>query len=111
MSIDKPSQEQQKNKDLEVQLKEKDVIVRSTLEENELLNFNNQRLTKRITILQAEIAEVGDYWFFIHSKNSTRTAKQERRGLKLVFKKVGLAQQTRLRSGHAGVGSENRRKW
>ena len=46
--------EQTQNKQLSAELKEKDVTNRRIVEENELLLFNNQRLTKRLSALQED---------------------------------------------------------
>jgi protein phosphatase 1 regulatory subunit 21 len=50
-------QEQQKSQQLEIQSKDRDVRLRASLEENDTLSFNNQRLTKRVEVLQASIEE------------------------------------------------------
>ena len=39
-------------------MKEQDVALREAMEKNELLLFNNERLTKRIGSLQAQLSEV-----------------------------------------------------
>jgi hypothetical protein len=38
-------------------IREKEVALRATKEENEVLSFNNERLTKRVTILQKAVNE------------------------------------------------------
>lgn len=38
-------------------VREKEVALRATKEENEVLSFNNERLTKRVTILQKSMNE------------------------------------------------------
>ncbi len=52
------SKEQQKNGQLETNLKDKDIKLRAALEENDILTFNNTQLTKKVTALQTTIQEV-----------------------------------------------------
>ena len=56
-------QEQQRSKDAASKAKEQDVALREAMEKNELLLFNNERLTKRIGSLQAQLSEVRSYAF------------------------------------------------
>jgi len=72
--------EQEKTTNLESVLKEKEVKVQSITEENDLLNFNNQRLTKQVSQLQellnqekerkSEVWSGGGSWFFSTSSKS-----------------------------------------
>jgi hypothetical protein len=53
---------------LETELKEKDIRLRAATEETDILGFNNQRLTKRVEMLQKAIEEekskaAGGGWF------------------------------------------------
>lgn len=50
-------QEQETTKELGAVVREKEVALRATKEENEVLSFNNERLTKRVTILQKSMNE------------------------------------------------------
>lgn len=50
--------EQARNTELRDQLKEKEVELRRAEQELDSLNFRNQQLTKRVTVLQ----EVRDFW-------------------------------------------------
>ncbi|KAM9977104.1 hypothetical protein ACTFIR_010960 [Dictyostelium discoideum] len=59
-------QEQQKTNDLEKGLKEKEQALTTSLQEHDVLDFNNQRLTKRIQLMQDhmnEKKESGGQWF------------------------------------------------
>jgi hypothetical protein len=51
-------QEQQKNQQVEINLKEKEIKLRAALEENDILTFNNTQLTKKVTALQTTIQEI-----------------------------------------------------
>lgn len=50
-------QEQQKSQTLEASVKEREIRLRAALEENDTLSFNNQRLTKRVEVLQSSMEE------------------------------------------------------
>ena len=50
--------EQDKFKKLEESLKEKEVLIRSSFEENDMLTFNNTRLTKRVEQLIQQITDM-----------------------------------------------------
>ncbi|KAN0041794.1 hypothetical protein ACTFIV_004344 [Dictyostelium citrinum] len=59
-------QEQQKTNDLEKGLKEKEQALTTALQEHDVLDFNNQRLTKRIQLMQDhmnEKKESSGQWF------------------------------------------------
>lgn len=51
-------QEQERSTSLEQSVKEKEQRVRQSMEENDLLQFNNERLEKRVAILLKEIDEL-----------------------------------------------------
>ena len=51
-------QEQERSTALEQSVKEKEQRVRQSMEENDLLQFNNERLEKRVAILLKEIDEL-----------------------------------------------------
>jgi protein phosphatase 1 regulatory subunit 21 len=52
------TQEQDKTKSLESMIKAKEDKIRTHMEETDMLQFNNQRLTRRLAVLQDELQEV-----------------------------------------------------
>eukprot|EP00029_Vermamoeba_vermiformis_P013262 TRINITY_DN8178_c0_g1_i1.p1 TRINITY_DN8178_c0_g1~~TRINITY_DN8178_c0_g1_i1.p1 ORF type:complete len:1000 (+),score=270.50 TRINITY_DN8178_c0_g1_i1:144-3143(+) len=75
-------QEQQKNQQLETNLKEKEIKLRAALEENDILTFNNTQLTKKVTALQTTIQEEkgkssSGGWFSGGAKQELQKKKDE----------------------------------
>jgi hypothetical protein len=75
-------QEQQKNQQVEINLKEKEIKLRAALEENDILTFNNTQLTKKVTALQTTIQEEkgkssGGGWFSGGAKQELQKKKDE----------------------------------
>ncbi|EGC30288.1 hypothetical protein DICPUDRAFT_157996 [Dictyostelium purpureum] len=75
-------QEQQKTNDLEKTVKEKEQALVTALQEHDVLDFNNQRLTKRITLMQEEFMnsgkkESGGQWFGRNTKIELQKKEDE----------------------------------
>ena len=72
-------QEKQLHTQLQVESKEREIAHRATREENEILSFNNQRLTKRLTKLQEEFSDKNKHessgWFSSGSKTELARVK------------------------------------
>jgi len=64
--------EQQKSQALEANIKEKEIQLRSATEENDLLNFNIGRLTKRTQQLQEQLNEVLLSVFVVYQNETKR---------------------------------------
>ncbi|KAF2070457.1 hypothetical protein CYY_008222 [Polysphondylium violaceum] len=71
-------QEQQKTTDLEKELKEKSQALTTAIQEHDVLEFNNQRLTKRITLIQEANTEKKESgWGFGKSKVELQKKEEE----------------------------------
>ncbi|KAH3732311.1 protein phosphatase 1 regulatory subunit 21 [Pelomyxa schiedti] len=75
-------QEQQKNKELDEALKQKEVLLRTLTEKNDVLEFNNSRLTKKIAVLEEEMSQSkkrgkGDSWFSVTAKGDLNKVREE----------------------------------
>jgi len=71
-------QEQQKTTDLEKELKEKSQALTTAIQEHDVLEFNNQRLTKRITLIQEANSEKKESgWGFGKSKVELQKKEEE----------------------------------
>eukprot|EP00656_Telonema_subtile_P001761 TRINITY_DN10762_c0_g2_i1.p1 TRINITY_DN10762_c0_g2~~TRINITY_DN10762_c0_g2_i1.p1 ORF type:complete len:930 (+),score=259.29 TRINITY_DN10762_c0_g2_i1:130-2919(+) len=102
--------DQETHKFHESVIKEKEVLLRSSVEENDMLTFNNQRLTRRveqlILHLQEEKKNVGAGWGSFFSGSTTEIARlnshlevsQEQLGQKLDENEGLVSQMCELRS-------------
>lgn len=83
-------QEQQRTKEATSKVKEQDVALREAMEKNELLLFNNERLTKRIGSLQAQLSDTkktdGASWF----SGSKSVLKQKELDLEVATQELGV---------------------
>eukprot|EP01133_Synstelium_polycarpum_P001485 gene1485-1723_t len=72
-------QEQQKSVDLDRELKEKDQALVTAMQEHDALDFNNQRLTKRLQTFQDQMNEKkeGGSWGFFGSKQEMQKKEDE----------------------------------
>eukprot|EP01105_Mastigella_eilhardi_P015299 TRINITY_DN3490_c0_g1_i3.p1 TRINITY_DN3490_c0_g1~~TRINITY_DN3490_c0_g1_i3.p1 ORF type:complete len:933 (+),score=299.40 TRINITY_DN3490_c0_g1_i3:40-2799(+) len=79
-------QEQQKNEELTKALKEKEVNLRQAVEKDDILTFNNQRLSKRVQVMQDELQQAqtkkgkseGGGWFGGGSSSAAKADQLQR---------------------------------
>lgn len=105
---------QEKVAGVESVVKQKEVVLRSSVEENDMLTFNNQRLTKRVEQLMIQLqeakAKASSSWggFFsganveIARLNEALEVSKEQLGRTLVENESLVSQMHQLREGNQG---------